>query len=79
MIIDDNVSKKAWKIWAVGQSEEQYARMLVQMKEMEARYEAVLQTLSNEQQDVICDFISQCEGMSWRMLEIACALAQDLE
>ena len=79
MIVDDNAREKAWRIWKIGQSEEQYAKMLGEMKEIEANYQSLLQTLSNDQQDIICDFVSQCEGMSWRMLEIAGALAEDLK
>ena len=61
-----------WPIWEMAQKDPQYAQMLKQLGELEQRYEEVLQTLPTEQQDVICDFVSQCEAMSWRMLEIAC-------
>ena len=65
-------NKKAWEIWEAGQHDSQYAMMLEEIRILENRYEAVLQTLSMEQQDIICDFVSQCEAMSWRMLEFAC-------
>ena len=70
-----NVREKninVWQIWDMAQKDPQYAQMLKQLGELEQRYEEVLQTLPTEQQDVICDFVSQCEAMSWRMLEIAC-------
>lgn len=61
-----------WKIWEAGQHDPAYARMLSELTEMENQYNAVLRTLTVEQQDIICDFVSQCEEMSWRMLEFAC-------
>lgn len=63
---------KVWKIWEAGQHDPKYAMMLAELGPLEKKYDAVLQTLSMEQQDVVCDFISQCEAMSWRMLEFAC-------
>ena len=63
---------KVWKTWESGQSDPQYAKMLEELFVLEKKYNAVLQTLSAQQQDVICDFVSKCEEMSWRMLEIAC-------
>ena len=29
--------------------------------------------LIDEEQDIIFDFVSLCEGMSWRLLELVCA------
>lgn len=49
-----------------------YYGMLKECRELEKKYDAVLRTLPEEQRDIVCDFVSQCEGMSWRMLEIAC-------
>lgn len=49
-----------------------YFEMLLRLRELEREYEAVLGTLTPEQQDVVCDFVSQCEAMNRRMLEIAC-------
>ena len=45
-----------------------------EMLELEKRYDKLLSGLPYDQQDIICDFVSLCEGVSWRMLEIACAL-----
>ena len=50
----------------------EYTDMLIQCAELEAKYEAVLQMLSTEQMDIICDFLMHCEAMSDRMLELAC-------
>ena len=69
---EKQMRERVWKIWEEGQHDPQYARMLAELCPLEKEYNAVLQTLSVEQQDVICDFVSKCEEMSWRMLEIAC-------
>ena len=79
MIVDEEARQKAWQIWEIGQREEEYRTLLQRMRKLEKRYNAVLQRLPSEQQDIICDFVSGFEGMSWRMLEIACALADGLE
>lgn len=54
----------------------QYQQMLLDMRAIEKRYNAVLATLSAEDQNSICDFVSQCEEMSWRMLELACLIKE---
>ena len=56
--------ERFWCIWQICQSDTGYHKMLQALKPLERKYEAVLQTLSNEQQDMICDFVSHCEGMS---------------
>lgn len=63
-----------WLIWRIAQSDHIYHKMLEQIGPMERAYEKVLQSLTEEQQNVVCDFVSQCEGMSHRMLEVACKL-----
>ena len=50
----------------------QYQAMLAEIRILEKKYDAVLQTLSGEHRDIICDYVSLCEEMSWRMLEFAC-------
>ena len=54
----------------------QYQQMLLDMRAIEKRYNAVLATLSARDQNAICDFVSQCEEMSWRMLELACSIKE---
>lgn len=68
----EQIKELVWKIWEAGQHDPEYAMMLAELGPLEKKYDAVLQTLSMEQQDVVCDFVSQCEAMSWRMLEFAC-------
>ena len=74
MVIDEKVTKRAWKIWDIGQTEPVYERMLQEMAILEDRYEIIMEGLPEAQEDIVRDFVSQCEGMSWRMLQIACAL-----
>ena len=59
-------------IWDFGQLDPQYAGMCEENRILERKYFAVLESLPIEQQDIVQDFLMNCEGMSWRMLEIAC-------
>lgn len=65
-------SRKVWEIWNTAQSDPAYRKMLEEMKELEPDYQNLLETLPPEQQDIISDFVSKCEEMSWRILQIAC-------
>jgi len=53
-------------------TDETYTEMLRRCIELERKYECVRNALSTEQMDIICDFLSHCEAMSERMLELAC-------
>ena len=64
MSADVRIKKLVWEIWEAGQKDHQYARMLSELDILEKKYDAVLQSLSVEHQDIICDFVSQCEAMS---------------
>ena len=68
----DNSRQHIWKIWEAGQKDPQYQAMLEEIRILEKKYEAVLQTLDADQQNIICDYVSLCEEMNWRMLEFAC-------
>ena len=74
MLIDDTVQKKAWKIWELSQAETEYRRMLEEIRELEKEYESALALLPKKQEDAVRDFLSHCEAMSWRMLQIACSM-----
>lgn len=50
-----------------------YSEMLEELRSMERKYDVVLQKLPPEDQDAVCDFVSQCEAMSCRLLELACS------
>ena len=49
-----------------------YTEMLQQCVELEAKYDRVLSVITTEQMDTICDFLTHCEAMSDRLLELAC-------
>ena len=61
-----------WEIWEAGQSDPQYRVMLGRIRILEKQYDAVLKALPEDQRETVCDYVSLCEEMSWRMLEIAC-------
>ena len=46
--------------------------MLQENAELEHKFNAVLSELTTEQMDIICDFLTRCEAMSDRLLELAC-------
>ena len=49
-----------------------YMAMMQQCMELETKYEQVINTITTEQMDTICDFLTHCEAMSDRLLELAC-------
>ena len=67
-------SNLVWQVWEAGQSDPQYRAMLEKTRILEKKYAASLQTLPEDQRSVIFDYVSLCEQMSWRMLEIACEM-----
>lgn len=50
-----------------------YRTMLCENAELERKYNTVLSAITTEQMDIICDFLTHCETMSDRLLELACA------
>ena len=58
-------------LWDISQTDMEYKQMLLQMRELEKQYEQVIETLEDEARDIVCDYVSLCESMSWRILEIA--------
>lgn len=58
-------------LWDVSQTDPDYKKMLDQMRELERVYEQVIEKMVDTDRDIVCDYISLCEGMSWRILEIA--------
>ena len=48
--------------------------MLIEVRELEKEYEAAIGCLTEEQEKAVRDFVTQCEAMSWRMLQIACSI-----
>lgn len=74
MIIDENAKKRAWKIWELSQSETEYHDMLMETRILEKAYEDPLALLPRKEEDAVRDYVSQCEAMSWRMVQIACSM-----
>lgn len=68
----DDVKRRCRCLEMLAMGDDQYYGMLKELRVLEKRYYEVLGALSSQQQDVICDFVSQCEAMSHRMLELAC-------
>lgn len=71
--------KKYWKLWDMAQEDPQYRMLLLRMGPLEREYDKVLQTLPREQMDTVCDFVSLCEEMNERILEIACEKTKFVE
>ena len=61
-----------WQLWHEAQSDPEYAQMLVELRALEPEYEAVLKQLPAQQEDILRDYLSLCEAMSWRLFQIAC-------
>ena len=74
MRIDSAAAEQAWKIWKLGQTEPEYEKMLLEIRVLEHAYEHALTQLPQEQETVVRDYVALCEAMSWRMLQIACAM-----
>ena len=66
------IRQKYWQVWNRTQSDPEYARLFQEMSGLEQQFESVMEQLPYETQDVIRDFVTQCEDMSRRMLECAC-------
>lgn len=74
-----NTIKERMNIVAkLAQDDIPYRQMQIDMRAIERKYNAVLSKLSAEDQNSVCDFVSQCEEMSWRMLELACSLDENM-
>lgn len=70
--MDQKMRERMEQVEQLAKADTQYCRMMLDMRQIEKRYNAVLAKLSWEEQNAICDFVSQCEEISWRMLELAC-------
>lgn len=60
------------KIEELAKVDLQYRQMLQDMRAIERKYNAVLATLPRQDHNAVCEFVAQCEEMSFRMLELAC-------
>jgi len=73
-MVNEAGQKRAWKIWELSQTEAEYKKMLIEVRELEKEYEAAIGCLTEEQEKAVRDFVTQCEAMSWRMVQIACSI-----
>ena len=70
--MDDRVRRRKLAIEILASENSQYRRMLHENAMLERKYNDVLSELTTEQMDIICDFLTHCEAMSDRLLELAC-------
>ena len=70
--MDDRVRRRKLAIEILASENSQYRRMLQENAMLERKYNDVLSELTTEQMDIICDFLTHCEAMSDRLLELAC-------
>ncbi len=67
-----NYADKKYKVWDMANEDPRYRGMLALMRPLEQEYDRVMMTLSQDDRDVITEFVAMCEEMSEYMLEIAC-------
>ena len=78
MKIDEHAVQMARAIWRLSQTEPEYQKMLAEARSLENEYEDAVTQLPHKQEIAVRDFLSHCEAMSWRMLQIACAVIQSI-
>ena len=69
--LTENQRQRLQTLWDIAQNDRAYKDMLYQMRDLERHYEDVIEKMEDGDRDTICDFVSLCEAMSWRVLEIA--------
>ena len=70
--MEERVKRRMLTIELLAQENSRYREMLQENAELERKFNAVLSGLTTEQMDTICDFLTHCEAMSDRLLELAC-------
>ena len=70
--MEERVKRRMLTIELLAQENSQYRQMLQENAELERKFNAVLSDLTTEQMDIICDFLTHCEAMNDRLLELAC-------
>lgn len=68
----DEVRKKMDALQMLSNGDDAYYGMLQKIRELERQCDGAVAQLPQDQQDMVWDFVSLCERMSRRMLEIAC-------
>lgn len=57
---------------AIAKQDPRYRELIQQMYSIEATYNSVLHDMDDAERNAICEFVAQCEDVSWYMLELAC-------
>ena len=57
---------------AIAKQDPQFQQLLQQLTQIEKAYNLALHQLEDLERNAVCDFVSQCEEISWYMLELAC-------
>lgn len=70
--MDGRIKQRVLAVELLASENAQYRSMLRENAELERKFNAVLSELTTEQMDIICDFLTHCEAMSDRLLELAC-------
>ena len=70
--MDDRVRRRKLAVELLAEENSQYRIMLRENAELERKFNDVLSELITDQMDIICDFLTHCEAMSDRLLELAC-------
>lgn len=70
--MDGSIKQRVLAVELLASENAQYRSMLREHAELERKFNAVLSELTTEQMDIICDFLTHCEAMSDRLLELAC-------
>ena len=70
--MDGSIKQRVLAVELLASENAQYRSMLRENAELERKFNAVLSELTTEQMDIICDFLTHCEAMSDRLLELAC-------
>ena len=67
-----DVRERMDRLEEIARLEPQYHILMQEMRDIEKLYNLVLRDLDDQQRDAVCEFVSQCEEISWYMLELAC-------
>lgn len=70
--MDDKARNRCNRVWDMAHMDGEYHQLGQENRTLERIYFSVLNFMPIEQQDRIQNFLMNCEGMSWRMLEVAC-------
>ncbi len=64
--------KRMERLEEIAKQDLHYQVLMQELRAMEKEYDMVLRCLDDRQRNAVCDFVSQCEEISFHMLELAC-------